>query len=265
MQENENKQTSDETQKVKPIKIGRRKKSARKSPLKEYTIQFVLVFIAVILGFIAEGIRDDRNDRVKEIDYVTSLIEDAEIDVVNYTEAIKRNIERMHYLDSLAQLLFEFDINTTNENEIYRLFRNCIVHPDVVHPIERTMIQLKNSGGMRLISSKKAADNIVTYDDFSKKLFEQQAAYELYMGNILEKSTSIMNYKYVIKMPSDINKNYALKSQKLIETNPNRLIEFGNVAELFRGIVFFYNFRLTEGKEHATQLISELKKEYDLK
>ena len=43
---------------------------------KEYFLEFLMIFLAVTLGFFAEGYREHLSDRSKEKEYMLSMLED---------------------------------------------------------------------------------------------------------------------------------------------------------------------------------------------
>src|SRR5664279_2153560 len=47
---------------------------------KEYFLEFLMIFLAVTLGFIAENIREHISDRSKEKEYIESMLQDLKSD-----------------------------------------------------------------------------------------------------------------------------------------------------------------------------------------
>lgn len=239
----------------------------KKKKIKEYFIEFLMIFLAVTLGFFAESYREVLVERSNEKEYVKSMIEDAQTDIENYEQAIALNEKRVSKLDSLMQLSFNYNLDGSDDKSIYMLYRKCLRHPDLVSPTERTMMQLKNAGGMRLIQNKTASESIIQYDDFAKKLDDQKFAYEQYLSNLISKSMNLINYgSYTL---DDIkNKNAPIfasdETPKLINPDKNKLIELGNNACFYRAVVYYYTIILHEGKQQAIDLVKTLKKEYKL-
>jgi hypothetical protein len=231
----------------------------------EYFIEFILVFLAITMGFFAENIRENIIDREKENEFILSMIEDAETDIKNIHVALDLNKKRILNLDTLAYRCNNFGNPGIGEKELYRSFFPALRHPDFVSPTERTLMQLKNAGGMSLIRKKPAIDRIIQYDDFSKKLIDQQTWYEDALTSLLEPSTRIFNQKYYPSLKSELPwLPYSHDSLKLITTEKLKLIEFGNHVLLYRSIVMFYIIRLEEGEQNAVELINTLRKEYNV-
>jgi hypothetical protein len=153
-----------------------------KKSFKEYFLEFLMIFLAVTMGFFAESIRENIADSAKEKEFILSMIEDAQTDTANVRAAVAQNTNRVLRLDSLCTYCFNYAGTPKEDQEIYRLYRYALVHPSIISPTERTLSQLKNSGGMRLIRKKQAVDSIISYDDISKKLADQQAYYERFQN-----------------------------------------------------------------------------------
>src|SRR6476620_2575759 len=47
---------------------------------KEYFLEFLMIFLAVTMGFFAESFREHLSDRSKEKEYIKSMVEDLETD-----------------------------------------------------------------------------------------------------------------------------------------------------------------------------------------
>ncbi len=240
----------------------------KKKKFKEYFLEFLMIFLAVTMGFFAESIREKISDNAKEKkEYIISMIEDAETDTANLQKNIALNTARSKRLDTLATFCLNYDISGNDDENIHRLYKYGLKHPDFVTPTERTIQQLKNAGGMRLIRKKTAVDSIVLYDDMTKKLSDQQAYYELYQNKTIEIGAQIINFQNLgWRKNSPPVTHFVAKdsSIKLINRDKLKLIEFGNMIDIYQGVVQFYIVRLQEMNEHAIHLIQTLKKEYHL-
>jgi hypothetical protein len=234
----------------------------------EYFLEFLMLFLAVFLGFVAENIREHRVEREREKEYILSMIEDAKTDTTNIQRAIIINTKRVYKLDSLANKCFNYNQSKNDDPSMYRLFLTCLRHPDFVSPTERTMTQLKYSGGMRLLQNKIAADSILQYDDFAKKLTNQQEWYENMLKELFEPGEKIFNFKFnpavdLAKLVPPTNMS-SFDSAKLNITDKSILIELGNRAIMYRNVVIFYIILLHEGEQHAANLIQTLQNKYHI-
>jgi hypothetical protein len=229
-----------------------------KKNFKEYFLEFLMIFLAVTMGFFAESIRENIGDHNKEKEFIISMIKDAALDTININNTITKNITRASRLDSLAEICYNYN-SFSDDTNIYRLYGKTIFRPDFVTLTERTLLQLKNSGGMRLIRQEKAVDSIIVYDNFLKMLNDQEVNYEKYLNGIVSYGFDLINYHLMF---GSANKNYT--SARLLDTDKKKIIHFGNEIYVFGGVVKVYIARLREAKQLASDLISTLKTEYKL-
>lgn len=230
---------------------------------KKYFIEFLMLFLAVTLGFFADNIRDGFTDKAREKEYIISMIEDAENDKENIQKAIQNNTRRKQILDSLSKFCFNYDSKVDSINiKLYKYYAIVLFRPDFLNPSELTMQQLKNAGGMRLIKSKEAINAILRYDLAEKKLVNQQHYYENYQNNTIESGFKIFNYK--IYNTFKANQKPDSVDFELLTNDKIRLVEFGNHAFMYSGVVEYYTMLLEEKSKQADTLISTLQKEYKI-
>src|SRR3981081_1831306 len=58
---------------------------------KEYFLEFLMIFLAVTMGFFAENIREYFSEKRQEREYVQSMINDLKTDTANIAAYIKEN------------------------------------------------------------------------------------------------------------------------------------------------------------------------------
>jgi hypothetical protein len=74
---------------------------------KEYITEFLMLFLAVSLGFMAENIREHQIEQNREKQYMVSFVADLESDIVNILEGMPRKDARMKAIDTLFQYFNE--------------------------------------------------------------------------------------------------------------------------------------------------------------
>jgi hypothetical protein len=131
---------------------------------------------------------------------------------------------------------------------------------------DRTMQQLKNSGGMRLIRIKKAADAITEYDLMNRDLDIDVSSLGDAFNQILTTRFEIIDSEALandvkIKTIAELEagkKNYLLKADK-----PG-LGKFNNEIREFKEICKMVRESEEKIRKQAIELIALLRKEYDL-
>src|SRR3978361_239314 len=132
--------------------------------LSGYLLEFFMIFLAVSLGFVAESLRESLGDREKEKQYIESLIVNAAQDTANLKSAILENEEKLRGLDSVVDLSLKDPSTPGYRESLYMCSRNSVDFYSIFSSNDATMMQLKNSGGLRLIRRAHVADSIAKYD-----------------------------------------------------------------------------------------------------
>jgi hypothetical protein len=70
-----------------------------------YFWEFLMLFLAVICGFMAENMREHTIEKKRENIYMKNLMEDLESDTISYTGYTRSNVRALQMIDSLIYLL----------------------------------------------------------------------------------------------------------------------------------------------------------------
>ena len=132
-----------------------------KKNFKEYFLEFLMIFLAVTMGFFAENIRENISDREREKEFMKSLIKDIKDDQTIINDEQKIYVQRVGLLDSLVDMLNATSI-PANTNDLY-YYARLATKSDVFPANTRTIDQMKNAGGFRVIKNDQVAINIMSY------------------------------------------------------------------------------------------------------
>jgi hypothetical protein len=121
----------------------------KKKKFKECFFEFIMIFLAVTLGFFAENIREHRVEHEREIQFMHSLLEDLKIDTAQVSRYIGFYRSIRNYCDSIQLSIAHSNIFEIS-NDFYNYTRKLAQYDRYYHT-DRTMQQLKNAGNMRLI------------------------------------------------------------------------------------------------------------------
>ncbi len=227
---------------------------------KSYFWEFLMLFLAVFCGFMAEWRLEHVIEHSREKEFIKSMIEDAQIDISNIERVSKANKRNLLYVDSLATACYNYENGKSNDYEIYRLYRHLLSSTEALKPTERTLLQLNNSGGMRLIRNKASADMIIFYDGFEKDIKGQQEVANKLKYEFANTSFELFNFKY-FNLGRDVSVSH---DAKLLNNENIKLTQFANRIAIYGGVLTKYNFDLKEMNENALKLINTLQKEYHL-
>src|SRR5438874_1218692 len=123
-----------------------------KKNFKEYFLEFLMIFLAVTMGFFAENIREHYAERTMEKQYVKSLHDDLSIDTAAVTTAINQKTWIISKLDSLQQILASADLSNDNNNLYY--LERFLTKNEMFNAQDVTYQQMKSSGNFRYISNQ---------------------------------------------------------------------------------------------------------------
>src|SRR5436305_7153485 len=126
-----------------------------KKNFKEYFLEFLMIFLAVTMGFFAESFRKHIVNKEREKQYIHSFYEDLESDQINLPELINAIERQQVQPGEFLPLLLSKASTTTPADSIYYFFRKFIRQQGIRAFItDKTIEQIKNAGEMRLITNK---------------------------------------------------------------------------------------------------------------
>jgi len=230
-----------------------------------YLWEFLMLFLAVFCGFLAENQREHMEEYKREKEYMKSMREDLKQDTAEFNGGI-RSIDD-DYIPMLSKstiLLYGEDFSDSSIREMYYAIPGSI-HFFTIAFQENTVTQLRNSGNLRLIKNKELTDSLAKYwneCDYLKNTLI--ANYELARLNSKELIYSIFNYSYFVNdSPSELlRKNVSLK---LMSNDRLQFIKLGNyLSNLHNQLSGTILQRLKILDQKASQLIALIQKEYHI-
>jgi hypothetical protein len=153
-----------------------------------------MIFFAVTIGFYAENIRERVSDSGRETEYMRSMTEDLKQDTANCPKVINRDATIIRGLDTLISFIQNPLRDDSNINYIYAY---CIKYrysnPEVQFS-ERTMSQLKNNGGLRLVKKSEVSDALSAYDQGIRFCDRQRDQVLHYYGVLDETELTLFDF-----------------------------------------------------------------------
>ena len=223
-----------------------------------------MLFLAVFCGFLAEYQLEHKIERDRGKQFAFSMIEDLKMDTVVLSSIIQNRNRRNEMLDSLFHLI---DNPGNHLGNLYFFGRHLTrTAPVIFFNNDRTIQQLKFSGGLRLITNRRVSDSIMIYDKQVRLVLERQETelanireclsfyYKIFDGRVFEKMQNVDN---TISRP--------LHGPALLKFSEQDLNTFLGYCQLIKGTNLSNNIFLKILREKAIELISIIKKEYHLK
>lgn len=230
-----------------------------------YFWEFLMLFLAVFCGFLAEYMLEHKIEKEKGKQYAISFRED----LCKDTAILSNNIFYLKKIiqagDSLSNMILHERFHTKEDiKKMYEYNIPAMAGFSVILT-DRTTTQLKNAGGMRLITKKKVVEGIVSYWSGLEALIKIEDGLQTMKMQAREKSYAIFHSKYYAD--SSVNgKREVADNAVLMTKEPNQLIEFANrlshVKNLLKGT---YMKSLKQQAVLADSMIQVISKEYHLK
>ena len=219
-----------------------------------YFFEFLMLFLAVFCGFIAENWREQLREHQREKEFIRSIVEDIKSDTLHSNKTILQLKSIKSGVDSVLILLSSPEI-VDNSNNAYRLWTENL-GLEVFVSNDRTIQQLKSSGELRLIRNKAVSDRIMYYEQTLKKYDTQS---NLMYSAVLE----VTNYTQIFDFISlEKNKNVPVP---LTEQGKKSLNEAYAHLQLWnRGMIGLISW-LEDVNKEGTRLVVFIQKEYHLK
>jgi hypothetical protein len=241
----------------------------KKKKFKEYFLEFLMIFLAVTMGFFAESFREHLIDIKKEKEYIVSLKEDLLTDTSTLTRIIPWAQLQYKKLDSLCILLkLAAGGSAYNIHRLYYLNFNYSFGLILFDQNERTISQIKSTGAFNLIENKDSKDNITSYDNFYVGAIKNEAVDVAgWMSDCNKMSQKIFDYSLVntfgFRGGAEIFLNDSMPL-KLISTDGMLLKEYMNKVKSLMMMLDSHLSLETKQLADGKKLIDLLNREYHL-
>ncbi len=141
----------------------------------EYSIQFFLVLISIMVAFNVENFRDYQQERRVEREYLESMVDEIKVDL-SYFEAEVNNSEYniKVYDKLLADHPQSIPVNDSVVHVIYEFY-----HPSrIFSPMDITYTSMKTSGKLELIENKEIRKHIIMlYHRYYEHIYRSELEY----------------------------------------------------------------------------------------
>jgi hypothetical protein len=232
---------------------------------KEYITEFLMLFLAVTMGFFAENKREFFVEREREHQYMQSFYEDLKRDTTELNAVRRTFVRQVRYLDTTVKILFTNKTDTASIQKLYQLNLSTLGSRGV-RLIERTTAQLKNAGGLRLVENSKISDHIAVYWHWASYIQAYGESTEELKIRAREKSYLIFNNGFYQNQEIG-NTKYKVKPGAVLMTyDKNTLLEFANRLHHIKNALNNVSIvQIDATTKVAVDLMEELKNEYHVK
>ena len=239
--------------------------SAEGKRLKHYLFEFLMLFLAVFCGFLAENLREHKIEKNREKQFMESMVEDLKADTASIIMLNQLRDSRHKMFDSLTHALIEKNY-AVNWSAVYYWGRS-ISRRRFFFSSDGTLQQLKNSGGLRLISNKLIADKIIAYDVLNRSIQHQQDLEEIQLDEYRVLAGKIFDAGIIQQMTNFQDSSLFERPEgnpQLKDNSPGLLNEIANKLNYWAVSSAFLRQMLVQLKEKAETLIGLIQKQYHL-
>jgi hypothetical protein len=240
-----------------------------KKNFKEYFLEFLMIFLAVTMGFFAESIREHLADDAKEKQYILSMIADLKNDTSRLKDIISYSIKRVSGIDSLTELLNKSSLTPADEKQLYILNSRYASNIIKMDWNDGTIRQLLTSGNLRLMRAEGISDSIMNYYGPHKDLAVGQAdiLYEgvkrVFFGS--EEIFDRAHLKQHLNKDSSFTRVPMPDTVRLLTGDKTVLKKYSQMVLITQGLTNNYLSMLFEMYKRAENLLLFLQNKYDIK
>jgi len=233
---------------------------------KKYFSEFLMIFLAVTLGFFAEGLRENISNHHREKQYMQSMLEDLKSDTSMLMRGYQNAIFAAKGMDSLKTILY----NDPARPDIPELYRLQVTYSYVFMLTfdDRTSSQLK-AGGMNFVKNQQVANEISNYWLNKNILLNTLDNINTKLDHAYELRYAIFNFKYTdLNVKDTVRGNFESAidpHSRLLNADPALLANYANRLS-FVVVILKNRYAAQVLKQHqsATDLIALIQKEYHL-
>lgn len=230
-----------------------------------YFWEFLMLFLAVFCGFLAEYQLEHKIEKQRAKQYIVSFYQDLKNDTSEFLDLLNIDSAKLEVLftvyDCYDNMERGFDVNPCLD----RLLQNSASFYDLVYT-DRTLQQLKNAGGMRLLK-KEDADSILAYDTRLRRYLGYESSLLQERQTTLRSTyTRTMSFKGLKRFRYPYNNDSIRSNEPLLFTTDK-----AELNNLFNEI-YMYASSIRSGRinqlrrllENARRLLVYFKEKYHL-
>jgi hypothetical protein len=240
----------------------------------EYLLEFIMLFLAVFLGFIAENIREHVVEQNRAKEFSGSLVRDLQSDTIAINNQIKTGRLYIAVSDSLLKLS-KTQLEGRNAAQ-FSFYTRFAYWTQPISWNRSTFEQIKNSGSLRYFRNDSLLKKILEYDAIVNDINSEADVNKMRGNMLLTSINSIIDPQLhhdlsqhflatLDTMSAKTRESFFSYKTGSLENKREKMMEMLNMVMVqqrnFRNQV---NNNWSQAKLLAAELITTLKKEYHL-
>jgi hypothetical protein len=236
-----------------------------------YFWEFLMLFLAVFCGFLAENYREHKIEQHRAKEYAVLLIGDLKNDTLQILRAARQLKEVAASIDSISSFVFIGITGNKVNGSFYYHSQIGAISPQIVWN-DATLIQLTQSGNLRYFRNHELVNKISSYyarQDYVRNLNSSdrdRREKTVEMRSRVLNNHFYKNYSSALTLDTLSWPDSLMKAMIPLQNNEISLLnEYANSFENRRGYInLVLNDTFPKILERARELILLLKKEYRL-
>ena len=229
-----------------------------------YFWEFLMLFLAVFCGFLAENQREHFIEQKREKQFMRSLVADLQKDTASLQNMMVWTEYVIKGMDTLRQSVYNIGTDDSAVKKLY-VYSRQYLRPIGIDFTDRTSSQLKNAGGMRLIRNELVADSIISYWFGIEAIKYLQERGISFTNEAIKLRLKILDSRYLLEADYGTEFFPVRNNPVLLKKDPELLSEFANHVHNTQQFLRYLQSGYRIQNKSAVGLINIIKKEYHLK
>src|SRR3569833_1048076 len=153
-----------------------------------------MIFLAVMMGFIAENVRENITEHNRAKEYAETMVADLSADTAALKDYLTYARFSVHNVDTLMQLLISSDIKNIPTGKLYWYGLYGGAQPSFI-PNDATIQQMKSSGSLRFFKKAIARED-ATYDQLCRLSLTVEESDHLMFAEVRKMRAQIFQFQY---------------------------------------------------------------------
>lgn len=232
-----------------------------KKTWRNYFWEFLMLFLAVFCGYLAEYKLEHSIEQERGKKYMEGFVTDLKSDIYMMNTTIAFAEQLVNGLDSLQHNLYSYDNTSAKTLELYNQNFKYLrwILPDF-H--DKTAIQLRNSGQIRLIENKEIVELITDYWIGINDITKNADAFIDKCTKAEELATTIFSREYLKENVMDFSTNSFTTvidpSAKIMSNNDVLLTSYANRIGRMTDIARHYLIPMLKQQQNSAEKLMKL-------
>jgi hypothetical protein len=228
-----------------------------------YFWEFLMLFLAVFCGFLAEYQLEHKIEKDREKIYMQNMLDDLNADTAIYSDYAARNAIVKDIVDTIT-ILFKSPDRKKHISTLAYSARIMTAKWKQIALVKRTYEEMNSSGHLRLIRKKQVASDVSKYYNSLSELDTYNTVGMMWSDNYAKAMAKLFDGEALLKIIKE-KKKIPLTEDVLISEDKLAINELLTSAGYFYGALSLNDNVAAIRRKAAEQLIELIKKEYRIK